>query len=60
MSDYILVTQRVCLLLEEVFDTKGAKMQFGHAVLIHSIRITACIYLPLTLCLFLTASLQHF
>lgn len=60
MSDYILVTQRVCLPLEEVFDTKAAKMQFGLAALIHSIRNTACIYLPLALCLFLTASLQDF
>lgn len=63
MSDYTLVTQRACLPMEKVFDTKGAKMQFGHAALTHSIEIQqyiACIYLLLALRLFLIAYLQDF
>lgn len=40
VSEHILVTQRACLPMEEVFHTKGANMQFGHAALIPSIRNT--------------------
>lgn len=41
ISDYILVTQTVYLPMEEFFDTKGPKTQFGHAALTHNVTNTA-------------------
>lgn len=41
ISDYILVTQTAYLPMEEFFDTKGPKTQFGHAALTHNVTNTA-------------------